>query len=143
MAAFEWDPDKAARYEAKHGVAFTERGGRIRIISARAATATSVATIATMKKLRAKPTQSPQPSGTRATPPANDDPDEILPKYDVSRSRPNPYAAQFAAGSAMVVLEPDVAAAFPDAGKVNAVLRAVAGIIRGHRPPRARPRRSA
>lgn len=62
------------------------------------------------------------------------DPDEIAPEYDFRGARPNPYAARYAAGARAVVLEPDVAAAFPDAAEVNAVLRAVAGIIQSHRP---------
>jgi len=32
---FEWDSDKAKKNEAKHGVSFTERSAKIRIISAR------------------------------------------------------------------------------------------------------------
>ena len=60
--------------------------------------------------------------------------DEIAPEYDFRGARPNPYAARYAAGARAVVLEPDVAAAFPDASEVNAVLRAVAGIIQSHRP---------
>ncbi|MGH7717258.1 MAG: hypothetical protein ACREON_00230 [Gemmatimonadaceae bacterium] len=43
----------------------------------------------------------------------------------------------------MVVLEPDVAAAFPTAGEVNEVLRALAGIIRKHQPSGPHSRRSA
>lgn len=39
--------------------------------------------------------------------------DEILPEYDFKRSSPNKFASRYAAGSAVVVLEPDVAAAFP------------------------------
>jgi len=69
--------------------------------------------------------------------------DEILPEYDFSDARPNRYAARYAAGSAVVVLEPDVAAAFPNAGEVNEALRALAGIIHKHQPRRAGPRRSA
>ena len=60
--------------------------------------------------------------------------DEILPEYDFSRARPNKYAKRYAAGSAVVVLEPDVAAVFPDAGEVNEALRALAGIIHKHGP---------
>jgi len=41
------------------------------------------------------------------------DPDEILPEYDFKHSSPNKFASRYAAGSAVVVLEPDVAAAFP------------------------------
>ena len=62
--------------------------------------------------------------------------DEILPEYDFSRARPNKYASRYAAGGMVVVLEPDVAAAFPSAGQANEALRALAGIIQKHRPRR-------
>jgi hypothetical protein len=71
------------------------------------------------------------------------DVDEILPSYDFSRARPNKYAGHHAAGSRVVVLEPDVAAVFPNAEEVNQALRALAGIIRKHRPRRRAPRRRA
>jgi hypothetical protein len=67
--------------------------------------------------------------------------DEILPEYDFSDARPNQFAARYAAGSAVVVLEPDVAAVFPNAGEVNEALRALAGIIRKHKPRRSAARR--
>lgn len=60
---------------------------------------------------------------------AQTDPDEILPEYDFSRSLPNKYASRYAAGSTVVVLDPDVAAAFPTSGEANEALRALAGII--------------
>lgn len=69
--------------------------------------------------------------------------DEILPEYDFSRARPNPYAARAAKGSITVTLDPDVAAVFPSAGQANEALRALAGIIRRHRPRRAASRRNA
>jgi hypothetical protein len=68
--------------------------------------------------------------------------DEILPEYDFTRARRNKYASRFAAGSVVVVLEPDVAAAFPNSGDANAALRALAGSIHKHRPRRTVPRRS-
>jgi hypothetical protein len=49
--------------------------------------------------------------------------DEILPEYDFSRASRNKYAARYAAGSAVVVLEPDAAAAFPSSGEANEALR--------------------
>jgi hypothetical protein len=58
--------------------------------------------------------------------------DEILPEYDFSRASPNKYASRYAAGSAVIVLEPDVAAAFPTSGEANEALRALAGIIKKH-----------
>ena len=45
--------------------------------------------------------------------------------------------------SNVVVLDPDVAAVFRNAGEVNAALRALASVIKGHRPKRARSRKSA
>jgi hypothetical protein len=63
--------------------------------------------------------------------------DEVLPEYDFSRSRPNTYASRFQAGSAVVVLDPDIAAIFPSATEVNEALRALAGVIRRSRSRRA------
>jgi hypothetical protein len=68
--------------------------------------------------------------------------DEILPEYDFSSASPNKYASRYAAGSAVVVLEPDVAAAFPNPGEANEALRALAGIIRKHLSRRPAARRS-
>lgn len=65
------------------------------------------------------------------------DVDEILPEYDFSHARPNKYASRYSPGSLVVVLEPDVAAAFPSAGAANEALRALAGIIQKHRTRRA------
>jgi hypothetical protein len=64
--------------------------------------------------------------------------DDILPEYDFSGARRNPYAARIAGGH-IVVLEPDVAAVFPDATAVNDALRALAGIIRKQARPRRTP----
>jgi len=70
------------------------------------------------------------------------DADEILPEYDFSGARRNPYASRYASGSVVVVLEPDVAAAFPGSAEANQALRALAGIIEKHRsrPPVSRRR---
>ena len=69
--------------------------------------------------------------------------DEILPEYDFREARPNPYAERYAAGTNVVVLDPDVAAVFTNPAEVNEVLRSVAGIIRKHKPSKPRSRRSA
>jgi hypothetical protein len=68
------------------------------------------------------------------------DTDEILPEYDFKRGSPNKFASRYAAGSTVIVLEPDVAAAFPNSEEVNEALRALAGIIekRRHRRPVSR-----
>jgi hypothetical protein len=69
------------------------------------------------------------------------DADEILPEYDFKRGSPNKFASRYAAGSAVIVLEPDVAAAFPSSGEANEALRALAGIIQKHRRRRPVSRR--
>jgi hypothetical protein len=68
--------------------------------------------------------------------------DEILPEYDFSRASRNKYASRYAAGSTVVVLEPDAAAAFPSSAEANEALPARAGIIRKHRSRRPASRRS-
>ena len=70
-------------------------------------------------------------------------PDDILPEYDFSHGRRNPYAARLA-GAQIVVLDADLTAVFPDSAAVNEALRALAAIIRRERPavpskPRRRP----
>jgi len=104
-------------------VMYTDRGEAIRIISPAGPHAASRGT---MKKTRTK-------RGTGRI-----DIDEILPEYDFSQASRNKYASRYAAGSAVVVLEPDGAAAFPSSGEANEALRALAGIIQKHRSRRSR-----
>jgi hypothetical protein len=70
------------------------------------------------------------------------DVDDILPEYDFKRGSPNKFASRYAAGSAVIVLEPDVAAAFPSSVEANEALRALAGIIQKHRHPKPTSRRN-
>jgi hypothetical protein len=56
--------------------------------------------------------------------------DEILPEYDFSKARRNPYAERYAQGTNVVLLDPDVAKDFPDSSSVNEALRALSAIIR-------------
>jgi hypothetical protein len=54
------------------------------------------------------------------------DKDELRPEYDSSLIRSGvrgKYAKRYQAGTNLVCLAPDVAAAFPDAGAVNEALR--------------------
>ncbi len=55
---------------------------------------------------------------------------EMRAEYDFSRGVRGKYARRYAQGTNVVVLEPDVARAFPDADTVNSSLRALAAIIR-------------
>ena len=50
--------------------------------------------------------------------------EELRDEYDFAGGARGLYAKRFRAGSNVVVLDPDVAAAFPNAAEVNRVLRA-------------------
>lgn len=56
------------------------------------------------------------------------EPDEMRAEYDFSGGVRGKYAHRYAEGTNVVVLDPDVAAAFPDAASVNRALRKVAGL---------------
>jgi len=53
--------------------------------------------------------------------------DDLRPEYrfDYSKARPNPYAARLKGKAVAVVLDAEVAAAFPTSDSVNTALRAV------------------
>ena len=55
------------------------------------------------------------------------DSEDLRPEYrfDYSKARPNPYAAPLKGKAVAVVLDAEVAAAFPTSQSVNAALRAV------------------
>ena len=55
---------------------------------------------------------------------------EMQSDYDFSAGVRGKYARRYAQGTNVVVLEPDVARAFPNAEAVNSSLRALAQIIR-------------
>lgn len=65
--------------------------------------------------------------------PASDD--EMREEYDFSGGVRGKYAARYAAGTNVVVLDPDIAEVFPDSASVNEALRALVGIIRRHPSP--------
>ncbi len=54
----------------------------------------------------------------------------MRPEYDFSKGVRGKHAARYAAGSNVVVLEPDVAAEFRTAQEVNNTLRAVTEMLR-------------
>ena len=56
--------------------------------------------------------------------------DSLREQYDFSRGVRGKHSARYASGTNVVVLEPDVASAFPTAREVNDALRALAQIIR-------------
>ena len=55
---------------------------------------------------------------------------EMLDEYDFSQGVVGKYAKQYAEGTNIVLLDPDVAKVFPDSEAVNQALRAIAQIIR-------------
>lgn len=91
-------------------VAHTERGGNIRIISARRAG----------KRERVSYEENDYKSAGL----------EMRGEYDFSRGMRGKYARRYAQGANVVVLAPDVARVFPSTEAVNSSLRALAGIFR-------------
>jgi uncharacterized protein (DUF433 family) len=61
--------------------------------------------------------------------------DEMGPEYDFRGGVRGKYAARYASGTNVVLLEPDVAKVFRDPAAVNRALRALAGIIRDQQAP--------
>ncbi len=59
----------------------------------------------------------------------NKEADEMLDEYDFSQGVVGKYAKQYAEGTNIVLLDPDVAKVFPDSEAVNRALRAIAQII--------------
>ena len=68
------------------------------------------------------------------------DRDDIRPEYDFSKGVRNKYAARLKPGSQIIVLDPDVAAAFGDAKAVNTALRALLEVIPTRRTRSSRRR---
>lgn len=64
---------------------------------------------------------------------AEDSAPDMLEKYDVTNSVRGKYAKQFAEGTNIVVIDPDVAEYFPDHDSVNDALRALIAILKRQR----------
>ena len=64
----------------------------------------------------------------------------MRPEYDFSKGVRNKYAARLKPGSQLVVLDPDVAAAFGDAKAVNKALRALLEVAPARRTRSSRRR---
>jgi len=62
--------------------------------------------------------------------PESDSPPGIREEYDFSRGQRGKYAVRYAAGSNVVVLEPDVAELYPDSRTLNEALRVLARSVR-------------
>lgn len=73
---------------------------------------------------------------------------EMKAEYDFSKGIRGKYAKAFASGTNIVVLDPDVAAVFPDSKAVNEALRVIVRvaskrIAQGSKPSVSAPRRKA
>ncbi len=79
---------------------------------------------------------------TKRKPSKSRDADEIRPEYDFSGGIRGRYAARYREGTNVVLLDPDVAAAFATAESVNRALRALLEVVPA-RPRRVRRRRTA
>ncbi len=64
---------------------------------------------------------------------------EMRGEYDFSKGVRGKYAKAYARGSNIVVLDPDVAALFPDSKAVNDILRAIVRVASKHaaNPPKS------
>jgi hypothetical protein len=72
-----------------------------------------------------------KPNSRRKNPKSNSG--TMRAEYDFSRGIRGKHAAQYAAGTNVVVIEPDIAAEFPTADEVNETLRAVAQLLQRRR----------
>ena len=59
---------------------------------------------------------------------ADKDRDELREEYDFSQGVRGKYAARYSEGTNLVILDPDVAEAFPDSKAVNNALRALVDV---------------
>jgi hypothetical protein len=59
--------------------------------------------------------------------------DELRPEYDFSSGVRGKHHAAYKAGTNVVVLDPDVAAAFPDSSSVNRALRLLLEVAKKQR----------
>lgn len=66
--------------------------------------------------------------------------DTMRPEYDFSKGVRNNYAARLKPGRQIIVLDPDVAAAFGDAKSVNKALRTLLEVMPPRRPRSSRRR---
>lgn len=60
--------------------------------------------------------------------------DEMRPEYDFSRGVRGKYYESYRKGTNLILLEPDIAKAFPDSASVNRALRLLVGRTKRERP---------
>ena len=125
---YEWDPEKAAENQGKHGVSFDE--ATTVFLDPLALSFDNPIMIAYGSSAPAKPHDVKHMTTKNAVEKIND---ELRPEYDLSKLKGGvrgKYYKRATAGTTLVLLEPDVAEAFPDGRTVNDVLRAVVKLAR-------------
>jgi len=70
--------------------------------------------------------------------PLGSDKDTMRPEYDFSKAARGVTAARYTEGTNVVLLDPDVAALFPDSRSANEALRTIGRLM--HTAPRKRAR---
>ena len=105
---FSWDPRKVSGNRLKHWVSFEE-----------AVTAFGDPLSVTISGMK-KPSRPPKSRNLRKPRPV----ERMRPEYDFSGGVRNKYAKRFSEGTNLIVLEPDLAAEFPDSRAVSRALRA-------------------
>lgn len=116
---FTWDPRKASSNQRKHGgiacsLSLTPSVAAIRGLSTLGSLPVENGTC--MKKVT-------KTVRTKKARPTIED-DEMRPEYDFSGGVRGKYAAAYAAGTNLILLEPDLAVEFPDSRAVSRALRA-------------------
>lgn len=64
-----------------------------------------------------------------------EDNEEMLPEYDFTHGVQGKHHAAYAAGTNVILLEPDLARIFPDSASVNRLLRLLVNLSKENLPP--------
>ncbi len=121
-AVFEWDNEKAATNLQKHGISFLE--------------AASVFQDPLSTTIR-DPDQSADASDRHMKKPVSNETaaaDEARPEYEFSGGVRGKYAERVRSGTNLVLLDPEIAEAFPDSASVNKALRGLLSSVRRTAP---------
>lgn len=132
---FEWNDHKANANLKKHGVSFEEA---ITALADRRANSAPLVALGSSVPGRPRPLSggNMRKRDVRALPEGHID------RYDWSRAVRGRHAAKAARATALLrMLDPELAARFPDSGAVNAALRALLAVQAAL--PKGRPRRRA
>ncbi len=143
--AFTWDPDKATENVRKHGVDFVEAStifgdplevtipdpehseGKVRFLSLGQSAEARMLVVAYTEregKIRIIHARTAAPKERRAYESASEPKtDELRPEYDFAGGVRGKHHDAYKAGTNVVLLDADVAKAFPDSASVNTALR--------------------